>query len=300
MNYRYIYENKISNLCFGSSMFVSGKIRPNANSEVGKMALLSSLNRGVNIIHSNFNVKTSWAIRKVIQMISLDKPPFHLIKIEMSLISNIAQLRDLFIEKLVNSVNELETDSVFAIMYEIDNKRTPIELYNSDKLIFQNFDSIKQIFDEIKLKYDVKYLFHNAKTEREILLSLEFGKFDGYSSYFNLVDIWIVPHLDNIYRTGKVYLAMAPYKKGELVEHKFYNSEYNIDAINRKISMLNEIGFDTFPLQKFILQYVLAHPVVKTVIIGITKPDYLGEIIEASNMPFSLSEFNKISEVLSL
>jgi aryl-alcohol dehydrogenase-like predicted oxidoreductase len=53
-------------------------------------------------------------------------------------------------------------------------------------------------------------------------------------------------------------------------------------------------------MQKFILRYVLAHPVVKTVIIGITKSDYLDEIIEASSMPLSLIEFNKINEVLSL
>ena len=76
----------IDRLCFGTSTFAAGRLRPGIDSAPGIAALRDALVAGVRLIHSNPNLGTQWAIREALTAAGHPDGVRHLVKVPVLLL----------------------------------------------------------------------------------------------------------------------------------------------------------------------------------------------------------------------
>jgi len=300
MNYRLINNVKISSICFGTATFVAGRLFPNKNSILGVESLEFALRKGINFIHSNSNLKTQWAVRDVLEKIDSNKEIFSIIKIETPLNDNFSDLYEFFKNKIEISLNNLNIDKIFAISYEMDTKKTnQKDRLKNPNWITNNYINVKKAFEELKLQGKVQNLICMAHNGLEMGLAINTNLFDGYSAYFNLIDLWPISFLDEIMKQSKSFIGIRPLKMGIITENTFYNSSENYDVkVKSYLTNIKNIINGKQTLQSFSIRFCLAHPVVKSLIVGMSKKSHVKELINACENPLKLNDFKKISQKL--
>ena len=293
MQYRDFNKYKISPLCFGTATFVSGKLRPNKDSQQGISCLAQALNLGINFVHSNPNLGTQWAIREVLATHA--KSPRHLIKVELPLIQEYDLLKRYFLEKFGKSKKELGVSHIEGVVYERDKKKSPNPV--DPKTNLANYSMIRRIFDELKSEGETDSLACLVDSPHEMRLAIDFKHFDSFASYFNLFDVWPSQFFDELKSISKNFIAVRPLRHGLLVDNPVIENKYAENMAKQMstqfLSYLRTIKGER-SLQDLAIRFALAHPTVKTLIVGASHGQHLDELIQSSEQPLEKDEFNEI------
>ncbi len=300
MIYRKIKNHSVSTLCFGTATFVAGKLRPNANSKIGISALNRAIDKGLNFIHSNPKLKTQWATKKVLDK----KSPFykihHAIKIETPLGEERTKIKNIFTRRLNSSMKNLGVKFISTIIYEIDVKRTHNRnLLHNVKNIKSNFTFIREIFEKARRDNKTGLLFCMTHSPLEMRLAINAECFDGLASYFNLIDIWPSYFFDEIYNKSKNFIGIRPLRHGILTDAFLKSEVYKENPFICFLNKLQKEGIWTGALQSFAIRFVLAHPVVKSTIVGMSTSEHVDELIAAASRSISVEDFRKIVDKIS-
>jgi len=290
MEYRNFNQYKISPLCFGTATFVSGRLRPDKDSQKGISCLAHALNSGINFIHSNPNLGTQWAIRTV-----TTPQTGHLIKVEFPLTSDYSTLRRYFLEKFDKSKRELGVFHIEGVIYERDKKRSPAP--TNLQLMASNYSMLKKVFDEIKSVGETESLACLVDSPEEMRLAIDSGHFDSFASYFNLFDFWPSQFFDELKSMSKNFFGVRPLRHGLLVNNPVIENKYAENMARQMkpqfLSYLHTIKGER-SLQDLAIRFALAHPTVKTLIVGASDKEHLDELIHSSEQPIKEDEFNEI------
>ncbi len=306
MKYKPLRDYMISNLCFGTSTFVEGRLNPYRDSETGKNSLRQAIVSGVNFIHSNPNLETQWAVREVLTEFP-NAQIAHLIKVESPLKKDYTSFKDVFTGRIKNSLDSLSAKKIAGIIYEKDKKRTSKEQLADNGLIFENYAMAREIFETFRKEGKADLLFSFVDNPEDMERTISSGYFDGLAAYFNLFDIWPAEYFDSLYNKSLDFLAIRPLRYGIFVGNKISQDknlqgykkslldtmgsnfrEYTNQLINPKNSCSN--------LQSLSIKFVLAHPVVKTAIVGTAKREHFDELAEAAEKPIDYTSYLQFLE----
>lgn len=300
MLYRKLNEFEVSVLCFGSATFVAGRLNPNCNSETGILSLQRALNKGVNFIHSNSNLGTQWAIRKVIGKYLVNGKIHHIIKIETPLYEKEFNFELFFEEEIGKAMNNLNIDSISGVIHEIDIKKVKNkEHLKNPQIMLLTFYRIREIFNEFKTKGKVGILIGMAHDPIHMRLAIDSDCYDSFACYYSLCDLWVIPFLEELYRKSKSLIGIRPLRRGVLTD-RVYESHKMDNELYRSLNHLREIRMWTSSLQCFAIRFAISHPSVASLVVGINQPSHAEELINAAQQPFSIKEFyNIVSELNS-
>jgi len=281
-----------STLCFGTATFVSGKLFPNKDSELGILSLQTALNNGINFIHSNPKLMTQWAIKEVLNN-NPQYSVYHVIKVECPLDTDEYQMKAIFDRIISLSKNNLGIDNIHVIIYEIDVKKTKrIALLNDSYTIKRHFNRVREIFEFFRDKNDVDLLFCMCHNPTEMKTAIESKCFDGFAAYFNFLNTWPHRFFDKIYNASKDFIGVRPLAQGLLSDKNFYKIQTKNEKLSAILKSLRK-EMNIF-IQALSIKFTLSHPVVKSVIVGMNKPQHVEQLVEAAKHPLSLERYKKI------
>jgi aryl-alcohol dehydrogenase-like predicted oxidoreductase len=294
MLYRQMVASNVSVLCFGTATFVAGRLRPESNSEIGLSAFRKSLDSGINLVHSNSNLKTQWGIKQVLSE-SEGSPisPLHqIIKIETPVGIELNDNWQSINQKLKEALQNLNITSILGIVHEIDIKRTDDKsLLSNSKALTKLFQETRCIFNELKDAGLVNLLIGMSHTPMQLRCAIDSDAYDGFASYYNLVDNWCIAFLDELYKENKPFIGISPLKRGLLTEYHDKLCHHDkiiyqfLQTLKKKI--INE------PVQQFAIRYTLTHPAVKSIIVGMSCSEQVDQIVKASEKPLSMNAFRE-------
>jgi aryl-alcohol dehydrogenase-like predicted oxidoreductase len=307
MEYRNLCGVAVSRLGYGTSTFVQGKLRPHADSAKGKECLNVAIDSGINIIHSNPNLGTQWAIREVLDRY-LRKSVYHLVKIELPLVMDLQSIATLYHDRLQYSRDQLGCKSVHGIVYEIDRKRTPPDLLEDKDALQDNYAMIRTFFDRSRQEGQVFDIFCMTKNRLEMVEAMQSRCFDGYAGYFTLFDTWPAEFFDDIATRRQAFIGVKPLKHGILTSGGFKHELPDgyaeqlyagmgcfMPRLKEWFNAANPIG-PYQSVQELAIAFSLAHPVVKTVIVGTTNHDHLDQLMTTEPMP--LDQFSAVKTAM--
>ncbi len=303
MLYRQMEQYRISVLCYGTATFVAGKLRPNADSEIGMRSLQQALDGGINLIHSNSNLKTQWAIHRVLSRNKRMRDIHHLIKIETPLTEGRDDFRAFFDRELTVAMQNLGTNFVTGIVHEIDIKKTHNpDLLKKPDVIRSNLGKVREAFESARDQGKVGMLISMAHNPMQMEIAMDTNYFSGFASYYSMVNTWVVPFLDELLNSSKFFLGIRPLKRGILTDRYMeqaneYVEQASIHLGRENLQHLNHLcqeGIIQEPLQQFAVRFALAHPSVSSVIVGMSQPKHVQELVDAAGNPLPLNVYYEI------
>jgi len=295
MLYRDIDSYKVSSLCFGTATFVAGKLRPELNSEIGISSLKRSLALGVNLVHSNSNLGTQWAIKRVLEAVANSHLNIrHLIKIETPVGENL-DLNRFFSEKVREALRNLGTGFILGIIHEIDVKRTSDKSQLSDpKSLTTLFRQTRDVFEHLKDMGSVGLLIGMAHNPLHMRFAIDSNVYDGLASYYNLFDNWATYFFEELHYKEKAFIGIRPLKHGLLTERCLGSPDSSYEREYEVLYRLRQRGIGNEPLHHFAVRFALAHPVVKSIIVGMSCPEHVDELIDAARNPLPFDTFQEV------
>lgn len=253
-------------LCFGTSTFAAGRLRPGIDSRPGVAALREALAAGVRLIHSNPNLGTQWAIRQAITDAGHPAGIGHLVKVEIPLDFDEGGMQARIARAVQASCANLDTNDLHALIIEPDLKRTRCRacLVDYDK-IARFYQQAAAIALDMCRSAQVLAFCHSPGY---LAASLRAELLSGCAAQYNMVEAWPARYLDRLAVSARSFISMAPLRRGALVNH---------DARN--------------PLERLrCLRWVLGHPAVSHATITMSSPQHVTEVLLASQNPLPLSD----------
>lgn len=295
MLYRQLINYNVSSLCFGTATFVSGKLCPELNSQPGLLALHHALKMGINLVHSNPNLETQWAIGQTLKDGSFCDWIGQLIKIETPLEMKFDLMKNFFMNRVQRTCKYLPRNKIIGIIHEIDLKRTiDKSLLINDKFIENYFKEAKFAYESLRDIYpDIRLFLGMMHNLEHLSIALD-SQYDGIACYYNILDNWPFRYLDQVEKKGKVFLGIRPLKHKALTEKGIdllKKSEFNY------VKAVQANYFGNEPIQKIAIRFALAHPAVKSLIVGMTTAKQVDELVDATKKPISL---DLASEIISM
>jgi aryl-alcohol dehydrogenase-like predicted oxidoreductase len=255
----------VDRLCFGTSTFAAGRLRPGIDSAPGIAALRAALAAGVRLIHSNPGLGTQWAIREALEDAGHRSDVRHLVKIEIPLDLDEEEQRRVIRYTLELSRKNLGADDLHSAVIEPDVKRTKCRPCLVD---YAKVTSFYQFVAEQILKTgEASEVLAFCPSRAYLESSLRADLITGSAAQFNLVEAWPALYLDRMAEAGRTFTAMAPLRRGLLVDGTADNS------LNR--------------LQP--LRWALGHPGVSLVTVTMSSPGHVAEILQAAEKPLHVS-----------
>lgn len=253
-------------LCFGTSTFAAGRLRPDIDSRPGVAALREALAAGVRLIHSNPNLGTQWAIRQAISEAGHPAGIRHLVKVEIPLDCDEDGMQARIAQAVQASRANLDTNDLHALIIEPDLKRTRCRasLVDHDK-ITRFYQQAAEIALDMCRPAEVLAFCHNLDY---LAASLRAELLSGCAAQYNMVEAWPARYLDRLAVPARSFVGMAPLRRGALVNH---------DARD--------------PLERLrCLRWVLGHPAVSHATITMSSPQHVAEVLLASQNPLPLND----------
>jgi aryl-alcohol dehydrogenase-like predicted oxidoreductase len=254
----------VDRLCFGTSTFVAGRLRPDIDSAPGIAALCEALVAGVRLIHSNPGLETQWAIREAVNAAGNPDGLRHLIKVEIPLDIEDEAARQVIGRALERSRKTLDTDHIDTVVIEPDLKRTQC------RPCLVDYEKITRFYqaaaDHIVQAGEATHVLGFCPSRAYLEAAFRAGRIDGYAAQYNLVEAWPALHLDQVAQTDRVFGAMAPLRRGALVDQSG-------DPLDR--------------LQP--LRWALAHPSVTLVAVTMSSTVHVAEVLRAAENPLPAS-----------
>ncbi len=256
----------IDRLCFGTSTFAAGRLRPGIDSRPGIAALREALGAGVRLIHSNPNLGTQWAIRQAIIDAGHPAGIGHLVKVEIPLDLDEDGMQARIARAVQASRANLETNDLHALIVEPDLKRTRRRafLVDYDKIacFYQHAAAIA-----LDMCRSARVLAF-CHSPGYLVASLRVELLSGCAAHYSMVEAWPTRYLDRLAASAHSFVGMAPLRRGALVNH---------DAED--------------PLERLrCLRWALGHPAVSYATITMSSPQHVTEVLLASQNPLPLSD----------
>jgi aryl-alcohol dehydrogenase-like predicted oxidoreductase len=305
MKYTPLGVYKISDICFGSSTFVRGKLNPNADSKKGESSLRYAIESGINFVHSNPNLDTQWAIRDVVKEFPQRKVE-NLIKVEVPLQRDYHTFKDIFLSKVQNSLIRLSVQKIAGVIYEKDKKRTSVEQLSDKRLVSYNYTMARNLSDQLRTDGKIGLLFSLSDSPEDMEIAAESKCFNGLAAYFSLFDLWPANYFDYLQSKSLDFLAIRPLRHGIFVGKQVSRPDkaagdymnFLFDSMNADfIDYINQFMTKKSPydsLQNLSIKFALAHPVVKTAIVGAASKEHLSEIIRTADNPMPYADYSRL------
>jgi diketogulonate reductase-like aldo/keto reductase len=259
----------VDRLCFGTSTFAAGRLCPDKDSRPGIAALSQALVSGVRLIHSNPNLGTQWAVRDAIEAAGRPKGIRHVVKVELPLDAGRAVAQPIIERLIATSLEELGAHRIHAVAIEADLKRT------EDRRLLVDSGAVTDFYERVaELSLDtgvVETTIGYCHSPAHLTACLQAAKMTGCAAQCNLVEAWPALYLDQIQAAGRSFLAMAPLRRGLLLDELAVTARDRLRA----------------------LRWILAHPGISCTVITISSLSHLSGIFKAMEMPLPIEDFRR-------
>ena len=197
-------------ICFGTSTFVAGRLRPTKDSGPGIEALGYALDHGVTTIHSNPNLGTQWAIRRVLS--DHPHPVRHLVKAEAPP-GTPEDAAAAITERLRRSCRELGVEHVDTAVVELDLHRCPDP---APPALLTGFFQVaaSAALDSGLVERAVGY----CHGPQELNAAMACPDITGIAGQYSPASPWLRSHLQAIIGTGRTATGMSPFNRGSLID----------------------------------------------------------------------------------
>jgi aryl-alcohol dehydrogenase-like predicted oxidoreductase len=259
----------VDRLCFGTSTFAAGRLMPDKDSRPGIAALAAALTRGVQLIHSNPNLGTQWAVREAVEAAGRPLGVRHLIKVQLP--ADVGQIIAVSVVEAAFAISaaELSNCELHAAVIEIDLKRTANRGLLADVPAVTAF---YQMVAETAVNTGVvstAYGFCHSPAHLAACLRAE--AISGYSAQYNQVEAWPALYLDGLGATNRPFIAVAPLWRGRLV--------------NTRASLVSD--------RLHALRWVLGHPAVSFATVTMSSPGHVAEVLDVAETPLLIDDVRR-------
>ncbi|MPZ81907.1 MAG: hypothetical protein GEV28_16540 [Actinophytocola sp.] len=263
----------VDRLCFGTSTFVSGRLRPGKDPAPGIAALRSAVSAGVRLVHSNPKLGTQWAIRSALDSARATRIR-HLVKAELPLDANAATVRASVMRAVDQSCDTLGVQRLHAVTVEIDLKRT------HDHAMLMDSQAVAAFYTAVAreaLRYGrVDRVIAYCHSPAHLTAALQAKGLSGVAAQYNVAEPWPALFLDRIEGRGLPFVGMSPLRRGALVRpsgHDESNSARSLPAV----------------------RWAAADPRVATIVTTMSSPTHVSQVISALRDPLPLASVRHLA-----
>jgi aryl-alcohol dehydrogenase-like predicted oxidoreductase len=246
-------------LCFGTSTFVAGRLRPDKDSEPGIRALLQALSDGLDWVHSNPALRTQWAVRAAWQRAG--GPALrHAVKVECPLDAD-TELRFRIRRSVEQSREALDVPDLQAAVIEIDLKGTEDLAALVDPERVAAF--YRKAAGEVLATGVVAEAYAYCHSAPHMSAALTVAELNGLAAQFSPAEPWPRAFFPQLKSRGLPFFGMAPLWRGRLTAM-------------------------SGPPATAALGWVLSHPEVTRAVLTMSSADHWKSVIAEASQAYDL------------
>lgn len=242
-------------LCFGTSTFVAGRLRPDKDPTPGMAALRAAIEAGVRLVHSNPKLRTQWAVRRVLDQLRPAPPVRHLVKAEAALDAGSDTVTERIVEALDASLGHLGIARIHVLVLEMDIKRTRQQERLHEASAAESF--YRHGAQAALQSGNVRQVYAYCHSPVHVYGALACPDIAGVAAQYHRASPWAAEHLAEIVSTGRIFVGMSPLNRGRLLDRNAATSSGRLAA----------------------LEWALADPRVSAVAITMSSVAHLDEVI---------------------
>lgn len=249
----------VTRLCFGTSTFAAGRLRPDKDSEPGIQALVRALADGLDWVHSNPALRTQWAVRTAWRRAGVAALR-HAVKVECPL-DREGELPVRTRNSIEQSLENLDVPGVQVAVIEIDltgteNLATLIDL--SRVAAFY-----QEAAGEVLATGVVGEAYAYCHSAQHLAAALTVAKVAGVAAQFSPAEPWPRAFFPKLKSRGLPFLGMAPLWRGRLTATSGSSA--------------------TAPLG-----WVLGHPEVTRAVVTMSSVDHWRSVVAEAGRPYDM------------
>lgn len=256
----------VDRLCFGTSTFAAGRLRPDKDSEPGIAALRAAVSAGVRLIHSNPKLRTQWAIRQALAE-AAGAEFQHIVKAEAPLDASPGTVRANVVRAINDSCDTLGVSRLHAVTVEIDLKRTRDQVRLTEPRAVTDFytTAAEATVESGLVSQAIAYCHSPA----HLVAALNARGVHGIAAQYNVAEPWPALFLDSIERLGLKFVGMSPLRRGALAQ-------------------------GTQPASVAV-RWAVADPRVSAIVVTMSSPPHVHHLIEALQKPLSAETVHEVT-----
>ncbi len=112
---------------------------------------------------------------------------------------------------------------------------------------------------------------------------LRFSCCRGLVTYLNLLELEMIPILEQMELEGQGYIAIRPLCGGLITSENAQNAENKIDESSQLQAIINTLNIPITDVTKFAVQFPLLHPTVASVMVSVSNLKHAEEVIAAAD-----------------
>jgi len=256
----------IRRLCLGTSTFAAGRQHPDKDSAPGIAAFADALRAGVRMVHSAPKYGTQPAARQAWEAAGCPTDVMHLIKVELAVDVSMAQTKTAISDVLESSARNLRADRLHALVVGVDLRRT------ADRARLVDYGALTAFYERCAETANacglVDYTFGYAHSPGQLTAALATDAIAGAAAQYNSTEAWPAVFLDRIAASGRPFIAIAPLRRGRLVDHDATDAHSRLRA----------------------LRWVLGHPAVTAAALTVSSRAHLAEALDAAQHPLTVQQ----------
>lgn len=282
----------VSVVCLGPMRAAAKEPGDDEKSRLGELALREALDAGVNFLHSSYEYGTRWMMSRVLKDHPKRGELRHVIKVPVPDFKDgdrfdAAKFRLRIEEALV----DLHTERIDVLQWmwrsdpNSDERRLP--------LLGQVIDEVCEAFEALRDEGKVGYLMTFPYTVACGRAAIETGRLAGLIAYYSLAEMEMADLFGDLEAADMGFLCIRPLYQGILTDQRagpdtlregdrFADPRFADDFARRaKIAeaFADEIGQS---MTSFAIRFVLAAPIVASVIVGLNTPEQVDGIVAAA------------------
>lgn len=295
MDYRRIAgtDLDVSVLCFGPMRSATREQEDNEVSRAGARALRTALDAGVNFLHSSYEYGTRWMMTDVLRDHPKRSAVHHVIKLPVPDWDDGGRFDGTkFRMRVEEALEELVTDRIAVLQWmwrtrpNDDAHRLPV--------LPAIIDDVAAVFEKMRDEGKVGYLMTLPYTVPAARATLDTGRFSGFVSFLNPIEMELVEFFPELARKGMGYLCIRPLFQSVLTDRRMSFDEVpeghylkrvqkeNPNAFRQRAAIrkafADEIGDS---MARFALRFPLFSPVVASMITGLNTEDQVQDAVAA-------------------
>lgn len=283
----------VSVVTFGSMRF------PTALTTVEAARFLGEIwDAGVTTLHSSHEYATHEAFCAAMRRLRQERPdvrPVHVSKIAVPHFEDPAGFAPALLrERVERQLEDLGTDRLEIVQWLLRSK--PIADDSRMRILESARGELEETWRKLQQEGKVGLLAsfpYSMPFAREVLRR---DPCRGLVTYLNATELEAVPLLSEMQQQGAGFIAIRPLAAGRLTE-RLWTADVPADAPLR--DALGTLGVGPADVVRFALRFPLLHPVVASVMVSVSSPEHLAEVVEATeDCAEDESRFRKIVERL--
>ena len=292
MNYRRLSgaDYQISELCFGTMRYADTSGTEDEKSASGARALEVAIDRGVNFIHSSYEYRTRWLTGKVLKRHPKRRELHHIIKVNTPDWDDASFSADSFRRQVEEALVDLGTERIAVVQHlQRGVARPEIMSAASDAHRLEQFDAVSgelaEIAGKMRAEGKIEKLMSFPYTPAYAKRALEAEVYDGLVAYFNPLETEMFEFFGRLLELRKDFISIRPLAGGILSDRRAERNSLpdddrmrgsNYDEFYRRLDSLRAaMGEPPMPWEQFAFRFSLAHPVIKSSVLGINDVGHL-------------------------